>query len=179
MTDEVLKGVKPEDIEQEIGRPESRWRRLLLFIVGIFIILIVVSWTFSYELGGFINSRRVKNDFLDFGDSKIFFENGVFSKIVEEYQLNEHREIKACLFGAQNGADYIMSDVVFPEIVRANVLHVVSIGCPEDTIIDLHSHPINECWPSEQDLSTFDELRSQNPKIRMMIMCGRDRFAFF
>lgn len=179
MTDEVLKGVKPEDIEREIKEPESKIKKFLLVGAGLFILLIVFSWTFSHELGGYINSRQVSDNAIDFGEIKIIFEGSVLPRLVEEYQNNEHREIKACLFGTKSGADYIIGDISFPEIVRANVLHVVSVGCPEGTIIDLHSHPINECWPSEQDLSTYDSLRRENPEIRMMIMCGRNRFALF
>lgn len=179
MTDAVLKGVKPEDIEKEIKVPESKFKHFFVVIVGIFILLIVFSWTFSHELGGYVNSKKVINNVTDFGAVKIIFEGSVLPRIVEEYQNNEHREIKACLFGSKSGADYIIGDVSFPEIVRANVLHVVSVGCPKDTIMDLHSHPINECWPSEQDLSAYDALKKENPEIRMMIMCGRNRFALF
>jgi proteasome lid subunit RPN8/RPN11 len=179
MTDEVLKGVKPEDIEREIREPESKFKHIFIIVVGIFILMIVFSWTFSHELGGYINSKKVVNNAIDFDAAKIIFEGSVLQRIVNEYQNNEHREIKACLFGTKNGGDYIIGAVSFPDIVRANVLHVVSVGCPAGTIVDLHSHPINECWPSEQDLSTYEALRKENPQIRMMIMCGRDRFALF
>lgn len=179
MTDEVLKGVKPGDIEREIKEPESKIKHFLVIGVGIFILLIVLSWTFSFELGGYINSRKVSNNVLDFKETKIFFEGDVLQRLLEEYQTNEHREIKACLFGERIGADYIIGDVIFPTVVRANVLHVVSVGCPENTTIDLHSHPINECWPSEQDLETYSTISQENPGIRMIIMCGRDRFSLF
>ena len=179
MTDDVLKNVTQEEIEREIKEPEPKWRKLFFVFAGIFILLIVLSWTFSYELSGYINSKKANNNVIDFGETKIFFKEGVVSKIVDEYQNNEHREIKACLSGEKINGDYIIGGVMFPDIVRANVLHVMSAGCPENTIIDLHSHPINECWPSEQDILTYDIIKRQNPAIRMMIMCSRNRFALF
>lgn len=59
---------------------------------------------------------------------------------------------------------YIIESVSFPEVICANVVHVVSVPCPTDVLIDLHSHPVAQCLASEQDVSVLRELQRQNPK---------------
>ena len=81
------------------------------------------------------------------------------------------------MFGRQEGSSYIISKVEFPEIIRANVIHVVSVSCPVETLIDLHGHPINSCLASAQDVSVYEKLKQYSPDLRMMIMCSSTRFA--
>jgi len=173
MKDPVLDDINPADLEQP---PESRWRKPFFIIVGFFLLVLILSLSFSNFLLSFVNSSSVEDDVLYFPDATVIFKNDILSLLQEEYVSNEHREIKACLFGNVNNSLYYIDKIVFPEIMRANVLHVVSVPCPVDALIDLHSHSINSCLPSEQDLSVLREYQKSS-SIRMMIMCSSSRFV--
>jgi len=171
----VLDGINPEELEKPI--PEPRWRKHVLFIIAIFIAILVASWSFFDIVQSIIQSKTVENNKLVFPNAAISFENNTLQQLQKEFIANEHREIKACLFGSQDNATYIISSAEFPEVIRANVLHVVSIPCPINTLIDLHSHPINQCLASDQDLSVYKAAQQNNPALRMMIMCSSTRFS--
>ena len=173
---DVFEGINLEELEQE--QPEPWWRQPLIVVIGAFLLVLVVSISFSDALQGIIQSKSVKDNELVFGNASVVFENNTLELLQNEFVSNENREIKACLFGVQAGSSYIISRVEFPEVVRANVLHIVSIPCPIDTLIDLHSHPINQCLASEQDIAVYAENRKSNPSLRMMVMCSSSRFAF-
>jgi proteasome lid subunit RPN8/RPN11 len=126
---------------------------------------------------GIIQSKSLRNQELIFRNTSIIFEGDTLQQLQTEFISNEHREIKACLFGTQTNSAYIISKVEFSEIIRANVVHVVSVSCPINTLIDLHSHPINQCLASDQDISVYDKAKNSNPQLRMMVMCSSTRFA--
>jgi len=175
LIDPVLEGINPEDLEQPIE--ESPWRKPFLIVVGVFLLLLIVSLSFSDTLSGIVHSRRVKQSALYFPDATVVFEGETLEQLQNEFIAHEDREIKACLFGRKEDASYIVSRVEFPEILRANVIHVVSVRCPPDTLIDLHGHPVNSCLASGQDVSVYEELKKSSPSLRMMIMCSSTRFA--
>ena len=168
-------GINPEELEQPL--PEPFWRRPLLMIVGVFLIVLFLSLSFPDTLQGIIQSKVVKDNKLIFPNATILFENNTLELLQEEFIENEHREIKACLFGREENNTYIIERVEFPEIIRANVVHIVSVSCPIDALIDLHSHPINSCLASEQDVSVYESLKQANPSLRMIVMCSSTRFA--
>ncbi len=173
---DVFEGINPKELEAP-EEPEPWWRRPVVIFIGVFLLILVFSLSFSDVFQGIVQSKSVKQNALFFPNSTIVFENDVLESLQDEYISNEHREIKACLFGSVDDGHYIISNVSFPEVIRANVIHVVSVSCPENTLIDLHGHPINSCLASEQDVSVYGELKQRNPAIRMMIMCSSTRFA--
>lgn len=166
--------ISPTELEE---LPEPFWRRPLLMIVGLFLIVLFLSLSFPDTLQGIVQSKTVIENKLNFPNATILFENNTLELLQEEFIDNEHREIKACLFGRNEGGLYYIEKIEFPEIIRANVIHVVSVPCSIDTLIDLHSHPINSCLASEQDISVYESLKQANPSLRMMVMCSSTRFA--
>ncbi len=173
--DPVLEGIDPAELEQPIL--ESPWKKPFLILVGIFLLFLIVSLSYSDMLQGIIHSSRLKENVLYFPSATVIFEGNTLEELQKEFIAHENREIKACLFGRKEDSAYIISKVEFPEIIRANVIHVVSIPCPVDTLIDLHGHPINQCLASEQDVSVYEKLKQSNPVLRMMVMCSSTRFA--
>ncbi|MEM3154976.1 MAG: hypothetical protein QW165_05455 [Candidatus Woesearchaeota archaeon] len=173
--DPVFENISPEDLEKEL--PEPWWRKPFYVIVGIVILLLVLSFSFSDAIMGIVQSQKTHYGELIFRNTKIIFENNTLQQLQTEFISNEHREIKACLFGRQEESTYIISRVEFPEVIRANVIHIVSVPCPPNTLIDLHSHPINQCLASRQDIAVYENNRKSNPNLRMMIMCSSTRFA--
>ncbi len=173
--DAVLAGIDPADLEKEI--PESKFRPYIVGAIAVLLLVLTVSWVFSDFLQNRIESEPVRNDVLDFGSVRVVFENNTLAVLRNEFIQNQHREIKACLFGSIDDKTYRVNRILFPEIIRANVVHVVSVPCSDEIIIDAHSHPVDECLASDQDISTFRQLQSQNPAVRMLVMCSQDRFA--
>lgn len=173
--DPVLEGIKPEELEAPIE--ESKWRKPLLLLVGFFLVFLIISLSFSDTFSGIVHSERVQGKALYFPEATVIFEGNTLEMLQKEFITHEDREIKACLFGEKKDSSYIISKIEFPEIIRANVIHVVSVSCPFDTLIDLHGHPINRCLASEQDVSVYEKLRQSSPDLRMMVMCSSTRFA--
>lgn len=175
MRDPVFDGINPEDLEEPI--PESKWKKPFFITIGFFLLVLIFSLSFSDFLLSFFNSRSVDDEVLYFPNATFIFENNVFDSLKQEYVSHEDREIKACLFGRIDGSLYYIDKIEFPEIIRANVFHVVSVPCPVDVLVDLHGHPINSCIPSEQDLSVLREYHKSDPLLRMLIMCSSSRFV--
>jgi proteasome lid subunit RPN8/RPN11 len=172
----VFDGIKPEELEAP-EQPDPWWRRPLVIIIGIFLVVLIFSLSFSDSIMGIIQSKSLHNQELIFRNTSVIFEGDTLQQLQAEFISNEHREIKACLFGRLENGLYIVNKVEFPEIIRANVIHVVSVSCPIDALIDLHSHPINQCLASEQDISVYNKAKESNPQLRMMVMCSSTRFA--
>lgn len=172
---DVFEGISHEELEQDI--PDPWWRRPLVIVVGIFLLLLILSLSFSDAIHGIIQSKQVKQNILYFQNASIVFEGNTLEQLQTEFINNEHREIKACLFGNQKDSSYIISKVEFPEVIRANVIHIVSVQCPINTLMDLHSHPINQCLASGQDIEVYNKAKESNPNLRMMVMCSSTRFA--
>ncbi len=173
--DPIFEGISEEELEKEL--PEPFWRRPLLIVIGIFLAALIISLSFSDVFQSVVQSRLVSNNELFFSNTTIIFENNTLELLQKEFIENEHREIKACLFGTQSDSSYIISAIEFPEVIRANVIHIVSVPCPLNTLIDLHGHPINSCLASEQDIVFYEERKQANPSLRMMVMCSSNRFA--
>jgi proteasome lid subunit RPN8/RPN11 len=172
----VLDGIKPEELEAP-EEPDPWWKRPVVIVIGIFLLVLIISLSFQDAIMGIIQSKSISNHELIFRNTTVVFEGDTLQRLQTEFINNEHREIKACLFGKVEGSVYIVSQVEFPEIIRANVVHIVSVSCPTNTLIDLHSHPINQCLASEQDISVYNRAKELNPQLRMMVMCSSTRFA--
>jgi len=153
---DVLKDIDPEELEQPL--PESKWRRPMIIAVGIFLVVLMFSLSFSGSLMGIIQSSTIKQQQLLFSNTTIVFTDDTLNLLQEEYLANQEREIKACLFGERQGARYSIERIEFPEVRSASVVHISSSGCPIETLIDLHSHPINSCIASSQDVSNYMRL---------------------
>lgn len=157
--------------------PPPWWKKPLVIVSSVFVILLLVSVTFSQTIEGIIQSKKVVQSQLIFPSATIIFANNTLEQLQQEYLSNPEREIKACLFGSQKDSHYYMERLEFPKVLRANAIHVQSVSCPQDVLVDLHSHPLNSCLASEQDISTYEDIKARSPSARMMIMCSKTRFA--
>jgi len=164
-----------EELEKEI--PDPWWRRPAIIVIGVFLLALILSLSFQDAIMGIVQSKTLSNHELIFRNTTVVFEGDTLQQLQDEFVSNEHREIKACLFGKQEDSAYIISSVEFPEVIRANVIHIVSVPCPVNTLIDLHSHPINQCLASGQDISVYKKAKEANQQLRMMVMCSSTRFA--
>lgn len=171
MHEEFLQDLDLED------RPEPKWRKPLLVAIGVAFVALIASLSFVGILSNISPSKPVESNALIFSNVTVIFQSDVLESLRSEYFSNAEREIKACLFGTVSNNIYAISSVSFPEVISANVAHVHAEVCPPDTIIDLHSHPLNKCTASSQDVQVFKNLKKKNPDIMMLVMCSADRFA--
>lgn len=170
LDEEDIKYLQNQDYEIKSSKKPSKW-------IFIFLIALIALFGLVHFLDNFIVSEVVQDQVLNFQELTIVFQKGSLKEFQEEYLQNQDREIKACLFGKKLGSTYYVDKVTFPEIIDADVFHVESFACPEDTLIDLHSHPVNSCIASEQDISVLNKLKNNNPDFIMLIMCSLERFA--
>jgi hypothetical protein len=143
----------------------------------IFLIILISLFGFIHFLGNFITSEKIYDKSINFPEKKIIFSNKAIQKLQNEYIENQHREIKACLYGKRAGREVYIDDVDFPKIISASVISIESYSCPIDAIGDIHSHPIKSCIASEQDIKVLKERKKIDEEYIMLIMCGKDRFS--
>jgi len=157
---------------------EPKWKKPLIMILGVFLVFLILGYylVVSDALIGIINSKTVQDSVLQAKGVKIIFQNSTLELLQQEYLKNQKREIKACLSGKVENNEYIINSISFPKVLSASVAHIQTPGCHE-AIIDLHSHPINRCVPSNQDLRNFGRNKRTNPELIMMVMCWKNRFS--
>jgi proteasome lid subunit RPN8/RPN11 len=166
-----------EDLETYDEEP-SRFRKPLLVLIGLFLLALILSYFFlSDAIFGVISSETLEGDTLYMSNYTVIFESAPLELLQKEYVKNEHREIKACLYGGVEGRTYTVEETVLPEIMDSSVIHIKTAGCAGDPIITLHSHPVNKCLASEQDIENYKSRKGGNPDLLLMVMCGKDRFA--
>jgi len=166
-----------EDLETYDEEP-SKLRKPLLIMIGLLLVALMVSYFFlSDAIFGLVSSETLEGNTLYLNNYTVVFESAPLDLLQAEYVRNEHREIKACLYGDVDGRKYTVKETILPEIIDASVMHVKTAGCAGNPIMTLHSHPVNRCLASEQDIENYKSRKTANPELLMMIMCGKDRFA--
>lgn len=180
----------PEDIPEEEHHEEhdehleSRWKKPLVWSMGGFMILLMISFVFvTYPvgsiLGGKLESNLIINNHLDTGEFILFFEGDSFSKLSEIYNPDLGHEISLCLIGDKKGDDYVISDLYEPKIFEQTFDHVLFEPCNQDTIVMLHTHPYKQCIASDTDMNTLASTQKVNPDVVMVVMCEANRFSVY
>lgn len=173
--------ITPEAIDQELQnvKEPGPFRKALFIFIGLFlIILVIVGFILAETLTGIIGSIKLADNQISHPEATITFTEDALAELQHHYTQNEHREIKACLQGRIN-VSYIIDTVVFPPVNHASVVHINTPRCPEDTLIDLHSHPVRRCLASEQDVRVYKSLLPAHPNLLMLIMCSTERFSVY
>ena len=65
----VFEGINPEELEQPVE--ESPWRKPLIYLVGVFMLVLLVSLSFSDVFQGVVQSKSVRQNALYFPNSTI------------------------------------------------------------------------------------------------------------
>jgi proteasome lid subunit RPN8/RPN11 len=176
-----MKEVEIEHIEDE---RETPLKKIIIGIVGIFLIGLMLSYTI-YSNGnedillGLIGSSTIENNIIELNGLTIQIRADKYLEIVDQYIGNEGNEIKVCLMGNRDNGKINIEDLYYPKIISQSYSHIETTGCPKETIISLHSHPNRRCMPSSQDIRSFELLKQQNPNVLVAIMCEPLRFYFY
>jgi len=169
-----------EHLEYE-DHEEPKGKKIILHVFSVFVLimfLLYVLWP-SDVLQGFVVSQSIDDYVLTHKEKTITFDSGVYTKLVDHYLAYQKREIKACLLGNIEGDLYSVTDIVFPKVVDASVVHIRAMQCPERTIVELHSHPIYRCVASRVDINGLRMKQKKNPDLLLMVMCSEKRFAVY
>lgn len=181
----IHREIMEDAVRDEDDHPPSFLFKLVL---GALTMVVIITFLITFIGGGqgvqFLQGRLASTTISD--EFILVLEDGREVHLVETVYDNlvtlirtDGNEFKACLIGEKKGTTYQISDLYVPEIVEAQYDRVVSAPCNENTLISLHSHPIDHCVFSEQDFRSFETLRTTNPGALMGLMCGLDRFSFY
>lgn len=178
------------DLEQELRElddepiePSPFWK-YFRYALGIFLILLTVSY-FVVDpqvrdvIAGFFESETLEENTILYGNKTVVFSGGTYEVLRVAWHDNQEHEFKACLLGSVSNNTYVIKQVHFPEVYSQHVYRVVSEGCPENTIIDLHSHPYQRCVASQTDIRGLEELRKTNDQVLLAVMCTEERISFY
>ena len=164
---------------------QSKWKKVFMTLIAIFLILLVTSYVWmSYGLAdiiaSFVESETLEYDKIKINDTSfLIFKGESYQVLLENYLKNQGQEFKACLVGEIERGDYEINEVIIPEMIEQSFTRVVSKSCPAGTIVELHSQPYRRCIESRQDLKTKELIKKTNPERLYVIMCEKERFNFY
>ena len=99
--DHILDNITQEDIDKEIAQKSSRWKRPLLPLLTIFLILLVVSLSFYTFVNGDIlvslfTSYTLEDDnSITFKSDTIAFSSNTYEELKDYFITHQRNEFKA------------------------------------------------------------------------------------
>ncbi|MBL7147652.1 MAG: hypothetical protein ISS82_02395 [Nanoarchaeota archaeon] len=174
-----------EHLEQEsIEEKEPVIKRISIIIIAIFLIFLVTTYLLSNSIvrnisAGLIESEVVKNYQVNLNKTtKLIFTKEAYDNLMKIYDQNQGVEFKACLKGYIN-KNYYINNIEIPKTYSQKYNQVIAEPCDSESLVDMHSHPLKHCLPSETDFNSFESFKEKNPHAIMAVMCQRNRFNFY
>jgi hypothetical protein len=162
---------------------KSHSKKIIIFLGIILMFLILVYSVFAPVqtiVQGFFESSTLDENKIEINsNSNLIFLNNTYGAVLDLHKENRSVELKACLLGEIKESNYFIDSIFYPKIISQTHNQVVSSPCPDETLVDLHSHPYNHCLASDQDLYSFSKAKERNENTIMAIMCEEDRFNFY
>ena len=171
---ELLRPLEEHELLDKSSFWPHFWKAVGVFLVVLILSYMLTGYAVRSIIAGRSGSEKISGGFLDSEYGVVVFSGDSYEKLKELYHANE-KEFKACLLGDFSEELYFIDEVYLPEIHFQDYDRVVSSSCPEDTLIDLHSHPQQHCTFSQVDLEGFNP---GNLNALMSVMCSDDRFIF-
>ena len=174
-----------KDIEIIEEEKPSKFKKVFIIFIGLFLIILILTYLLSNSLInnifiGLIKSDKIKDDIVKINSTNnLTFQNNIYNDLLKIYDNNIEREFKVCLNGNIKNGDYYVNGIFVPETYLQTHNQVISDFCPDETIVDMHSHPLKHCLPSEQDFDSFKLFKERNNNAIMGVMCERGRFNFY
>jgi len=178
----MKKEIKEEVVETE--EEESRFKKILIVAVGVFLVLLMLSFVFvtfpiADIIAGFFESSPIQGNVISLGNFSISLENETYEILNDTYFKNQKNEISACLMGYKVENVYHIPSLYMPETYLQTFSEVVFQPCSNNTLIMLHTHPYKECVASETDFETLNKTKKEDPGVLMVVMCESNRFAVY
>lgn len=172
-----------DDLEPIEEEKPSLIKKLSIAIISLFLIFLIVSFTFTGAIGdivaSLIESETIEEGWVKLDNYSVQFIDDSYDVLLSVYNNNLESETKVCLKGYIEDSIYYVNEVYLPVIYSQTFNQVVSEACPSDTLIALHSHPYRHCLASEQDMSNLKKAKETNPDAVIGIMCEEERFSFY
>jgi len=168
-----------EAVEEE-SELQKKIRKIARFAMGLFLILLMLSFLIPQDIvGSLVEGKEIQNHELIVGNITIVFEENSYEKLKQVYFENQLTEIKFCLTGTISNNTYYIHSLYAPTTYFATPISVSSQGCNQETIISLHTHPLNNCLFSQQDIISHNSQKRSNPRMLSAVMCATNRFAIY
>ncbi len=183
--EEDLQGIYEHDLlDENKKRMHPKLRKTFIIIIGIFSILLILSFLYlEFPLFGIIwgqmESKPLQQNAIFVGNITVFFDAAALNTIQTEYANNQKAETSLCLLGSIQDNYYHITSAYKPVIITQSFSQVTFVPCSNDTIIMFHTHPYKSCIASDVDLNTLKENKLNNPYLLMIIMCEPSRFSIY
>ena len=174
-----------KDIEIIKDEKPSVIKKIFIIIIAVFLIILVITFLLTNSLirsifTGLIESSKIKIDTVKINSTnKLLFLSNTYDELLDIYDNNPEKEFKVCLKGNIDNGDYFINEIYIPETYLQTHSQVIAEPCPDDSIVDMHSHPLKHCIPSEQDFKSFSSFKEISNNAIMAVMCERGRFNFY
>ena len=153
---------------------------LSLFLIFLFITYLLTNSVVRNITFGLIESEKIINYEVKINKTnELIFTKESYDKLMNIFDTNQEVEFKVCLIGEIINGDYYIDDLKIPKTYSQKYNEVIAEPCDNNSLVDMHSHPLKHCLPSEQDLNNFNRFKERNENAIMAIMCQRDRFNFY
>ncbi len=179
--EEVFEDLTEEELIEEYESKSSKRKKYLVFFMAAISILLMASYVYLsfpvYDsLAGRFESSRAQGNMLIYENITVILEEDVLSEMQRLWQYPE--ETPLCLQGEYERGVYHITSAYEPAIFSQGITHVNHENCV-DSIILFHTHPIQRCSASRQDMQMLRRAQEEDPRIGMLIMCDEDRFSFY
>ena len=186
MDEKIFKDLSDINEQELLDKKPSKIKKVIVIFIGFFLLILMVSYFYSFPLFDIISSRLeskpILNNTINLDNISIIFSDDSFTLLQEIYFNNQKTEFSACLSGKKSIADKIIYDITSlyePKIYSRSLTHVSFKPCSQETLIILHSHPYKRCLASGTDLETLEKTKELNQDVLMVIMCEPSRFSVY
>jgi proteasome lid subunit RPN8/RPN11 len=169
-------------MEEETIEEESKLKKIMLLIIGLFLVALLLSYIFvQYPLGNIIagqtESTPLQQNTLVLDTFSIHFLNNTAEQLRNIYFSEQRVEFSVCLQGTKE-KDYFITSIYEPKTFSQTFNQVVFAPC-EDSLIILHSHPYKSCIASTTDIELLKKSKEKNKDVLMVVMCEPERFSVY
>lgn len=159
-------------------------KKAFLLCIGIFLVLLMVSYIFvTFPIGDIIQGKTqstlLQGNMLILPEFSIIFQNDTAEELESLYLQEQREEFSVCLRGSYRNNLYTIASFYQPTTYRRTFSHVTFESCNAETVIMLHSHPYKRCTASQTDLETLRKSQAENPEMLMVVMCEPKRLAVY
>jgi len=163
---------------QQDSTLSDHWHHIAVVMMAIFLLALTLSYFlvgvgYDYiggQSGSYETDLILANNVVLRSDVKVHLTN---------LYMEDSNETIICLLGDYYDDLYVIDDYYTPEIIDRSFTHVRSVPCDSETLISLHTHPLNRCIFSQADLDSHRNLKRNNPDILLGMMCSPTRFTFY
>ncbi|MDD5254137.1 MAG: hypothetical protein PHG05_03485 [Candidatus Nanoarchaeia archaeon] len=157
-------------------------KKIIIILLALLLIILILSFLLTnpeirVNIKGLIESSKINDEIIESGNITVIIPENLYDELLQIKQENADVEFKVCLIADYDSGNYSVKEIYKPIIYTQEYSQVVSAPCPENALIDLHSHPYRHCSFSEQDINSFKQSKNENSL--MMVMCEDNRFNIY